>query len=108
MATGNVNNKSAQLAARVPHDVVEGMELVKNAGESTAGFIITAMQGEITRRQLQERNKDNLVSALNHSMEALLKVKEIGEKIGSDIQSVVEVAETEIKRRKRQQVKAAK
>ncbi|WP_428997494.1 YlcI/YnfO family protein, partial [Pseudomonas aeruginosa] len=32
---------------RVPHDVMEGMESVKLDGESNAGFIVTAMCGEI-------------------------------------------------------------
>ncbi|WP_050861650.1 YlcI/YnfO family protein [Enterobacter kobei] len=51
MATGRSNNKSTQLASRVPHDVVEGMESVKLDGETTGQFIVTAMQGEIKRRQ---------------------------------------------------------
>ncbi|ADZ43702.1 TPA: YlcI/YnfO family protein [Yersinia enterocolitica] len=50
MATGNINAKSKALKARVPHNVVEAMESVKKADESTAQFIVTSMQTEIERR----------------------------------------------------------
>ena len=46
MATGSKNAKSQSLTARIPHDVIEGMESVKLDGESNAGFIVTAMQKE--------------------------------------------------------------
>ncbi|MGT3282609.1 YlcI/YnfO family protein, partial [Yersinia enterocolitica] len=51
MATGSKNAKSQSLTARIPHDVMEGMESVKQDGESNAGFIVAAMRGEIARRQ---------------------------------------------------------
>lgn len=51
MATGTKNAKSQALKARVPHDVVEAMEAVKEEDESTSQFIITSMQSEIKRRQ---------------------------------------------------------
>ncbi len=58
MATGTVNAKSQSLKSRVPHEVVEAMDEVKEPGESTSQFIITAMQGEIKRRQ-RKKLKDN-------------------------------------------------
>lgn len=51
MATGRSNKKSIQLASRVPHEIVQGMELVKEEGESTGQFIATSMLTEIKRRQ---------------------------------------------------------
>ncbi|AYO37305.1 Uncharacterised protein [Serratia liquefaciens] len=51
MSPNNINNKSQKMSARVPHEVAEAVELVKDEGESTAQFIVTAMQGEIKRRQ---------------------------------------------------------
>ncbi|EQA2662157.1 TPA: YlcI/YnfO family protein [Escherichia coli] len=51
MATGTKNAKSQALKARVPHEVVEAMEMVKEDDESTSQFIITSMQSEIKRRQ---------------------------------------------------------
>ncbi|MDX7989440.1 hypothetical protein FE392_19480 [Xenorhabdus sp. 12] len=51
MATKAVNAKSKKLEARVPHELVELMEKLKEEGESTAQFIIAAMSGEIKRRQ---------------------------------------------------------
>lgn len=57
MATGSKNAKSQSLTARIPHDVIEGMESVKLDGESNAGFIVTAMRGEIARRQAKEAEK---------------------------------------------------
>jgi hypothetical protein len=51
MATGTVNAKSQSLKSRVPHEVVEAMEAVKEPGESTSQFIIASLEGEIKRRQ---------------------------------------------------------
>ncbi|WP_171858543.1 YlcI/YnfO family protein [Citrobacter freundii] len=51
MATGSKNAKSQSVTARIAHEIIEGMEQVKNIGESTGQFISSAMQGEIKRRQ---------------------------------------------------------
>jgi hypothetical protein len=51
MATGTTNNKSRQKTARVPLDVLEDVERVREDGESDAQFIVTSMRGEIKRRQ---------------------------------------------------------
>ncbi len=51
MERDHINNKSQKLQARAPHEVVEAMEQVKETGESAAQFIVTAMRGEIKRRQ---------------------------------------------------------
>ena len=58
MATGSVNNKSKQVNVRVPHEVLEEIESVKNNGESTAGFLITAAVGEIKRRQRKKARSE--------------------------------------------------
>ncbi|WP_047685974.1 MULTISPECIES: YlcI/YnfO family protein [Xenorhabdus] len=50
MATKAVNAKSKKLEARVPHELVDSMEKLKEEGESTAQFIVSAMSGEIKRR----------------------------------------------------------
>ncbi|MDK9356724.1 YlcI/YnfO family protein [Lelliottia wanjuensis] len=57
MATGTNNAKSQALKARVPHDIVEAMEDVKQDGESTSQFIIASMQGEIKRRQRRKKQE---------------------------------------------------
>lgn len=95
MATGSVNNKSQIKNVRVPHDVLSDMESVKQVGESTAGFIVTAMRSEITRRQLAG-SEDNLLLS---SLDALARIEEIGAKAGEDIQQLVSVARTELQRR---------
>ncbi|ENM1232989.1 hypothetical protein AB6R86_004611 [Salmonella enterica] len=51
MATGRKNNKSLQVSVRLPLDDLALIEQVKEDGESTAGFLITAAKGEIKRRQ---------------------------------------------------------
>ncbi|MBD2800327.1 hypothetical protein ID854_07625 [Xenorhabdus sp. M] len=51
MTRDNVNNKSQKMSARVPHEVADNVESLKEPGESTAQFIVTALQGEIKRRQ---------------------------------------------------------
>ena len=63
MATGSKNAKSQSLTARIPHDVIEGMESVKLDGESNAGFIVTAMRGEIARRQAEGSGENPLISS---------------------------------------------
>ncbi|MEW7312912.1 YlcI/YnfO family protein [Buttiauxella gaviniae] len=51
MATGYINNKSQQINARIPHDVVEEMDECLLDDETRAKFIIAAVRTEIKRRQ---------------------------------------------------------
>ncbi|WP_141219981.1 YlcI/YnfO family protein [Escherichia coli] len=51
MSTGPKNAKSQSVTARIAHEIIEGMEKVKEEGESTGQFISAAMRGEIKRRQ---------------------------------------------------------
>ncbi|WP_244370237.1 YlcI/YnfO family protein [Rahnella sp. ChDrAdgB13] len=51
MSTTNINSKSQKLHARVPHKVVEDIELFKKRDESTSQFIIAALAAEIDRRR---------------------------------------------------------
>jgi len=95
MSTSSTNNKSQQINARVPHDVLEEMASVKNDGESNANFIVTAIRGEIARRQSGE----GVESALLLARDALTRIEEIGAKAGEDIQQLVSVARTELQRR---------
>lgn len=96
MATNTVNDKSKQISIRIPHDVMDGMEVAKMEGESNAGFIVTAMQGEIARRQLDGSAESHLFSA----RDALARVEEIGTKAGEEIRQLVDVARSELQRRK--------
>ena len=73
MATGSKNAKSQSLTARIPHDVIEGMESVKLDGELNAGFIVTAMRGEIARRQAEGSGENPLIS----SLDALAQVEKL-------------------------------
>lgn len=61
MATGSTNNKSQQINARFPHDVVAELESNLEDGETKAQFIVTAVKGEIKRRQ-RRKNKLEQVS----------------------------------------------
>ena len=92
MATTNKNAKSQLTTVRVPHDVMEGMESVKLDGESNAGFIVTAMRGEIARRQAEGRGENPLVS----SLDALAQVEKIGVKAAEEIGKLVTVAREEL------------
>lgn len=58
MATGAKNAKSQMTTVRIPHEVMEDIESLKEDGESTAGFLVTAAKGEIKRRQ-RKKSKDN-------------------------------------------------
>lgn len=96
MATTNKNAKSQLTTVRVPHDVMEGMESVKLDGESNAGFIVTAMRGEIARRQAEGSGENPLVS----SLDALAQVEKIGVKAAEEIEQLVAIAREELQRRK--------
>ncbi|EMD6811856.1 hypothetical protein VRT12_000328 [Citrobacter koseri] len=58
MATKSVNAKSKRIDARVPLPLVDAMESLKEAGESTGQFVTIAIEGEIKRRQ-RKMSKDN-------------------------------------------------
>lgn len=51
MATKSVNAKSKRIDARVPLPLVDAMDSLKENGESTGQFVVTALEGEIKRRQ---------------------------------------------------------
>lgn len=55
MATKSINAKSKRIDVRVPHPIVDAMEEYKADGESSAQFIVTALQGEIKRRQRKSK-----------------------------------------------------
>jgi outer membrane receptor for monomeric catechols len=95
MATGSTNAKSQSVTARIPHDVMEGMEIVKQGGESNAAFIVSAMQGEIARRQLKERGEEKLLSNLNGALTALERIEEIGAQAGEQLREIVGIARGE-------------
>ncbi|EOY2536122.1 YlcI/YnfO family protein, partial [Escherichia coli] len=42
MATGAKNAKSQMTTVRIPHEVMTDIEQLKEPGESTAGFLVTA------------------------------------------------------------------
>ncbi|CDG20596.1 conserved protein of unknown function [Xenorhabdus poinarii G6] len=96
MPTPNKNAKSQLTTVRVPHDVMEGMDAVKQDNESNAGFIVTAMRGEIARRQNEGNSKDPLLS----SLDALVRIEEIGTKANEEIRLLINVAQEELQKRK--------
>ncbi|WP_186367083.1 YlcI/YnfO family protein [Yersinia aldovae] len=51
MATKSVNAKSKRFDVRVPHDIANSVEELKEEGESIGQFVVSALQGEIKRRQ---------------------------------------------------------
>ena len=95
MAKNTINDKSKQISIRIPHDVLDNMELLKQDGESNAGFIVTAMRGEIIRRKAEGSGKDPLVS----SLDALERVEQIGKKAAAEIGEILDVARNELQRR---------
>ncbi|MDF7702382.1 YlcI/YnfO family protein [Enterobacter hormaechei] len=96
MATGPKNTKSQSLTARIPHDVIEGMESVKRNDESNAAFIVAAMRGEIARRQTEGNGENILVS----SLDTLAQVEKIGVKASEEIGQLISVVRDELQRRK--------
>lgn len=51
MPTGNRNGKSVKLYARVPLELANDIEELKEDGESVASFLIQALQAEAERRK---------------------------------------------------------
>lgn len=101
MATGTINAKSQALAARVPHDVIEGMEAVKVDGETTANFIVTALRGEIARRQTATTGPENVQLELNKVLETLALIGDIGEQAVSNARAIAAMAKEELQRHQR-------
>lgn len=58
MATGAKNAKSQMTTVRIPHEVMEDIDCLREDGESTAGFLVTAAKSEIKRRQ-RKQNKQS-------------------------------------------------
>ncbi|PPE60082.1 hypothetical protein F157LOC_02320 [Pectobacterium brasiliense] len=54
MATKSVNAKSKRFDVRVPHNIADAVERLKEDGESTGQFVVTALEGEIKRRQRKQ------------------------------------------------------
>ncbi|EEX3850406.1 hypothetical protein IUC20_004768 [Escherichia coli] len=96
MSRSSVNNKSQQLNARFPHEVVSGIEASLQPGETKANFIVTAVRGEIARRQAEGSGENPLVS----SLDALAQVEKLGIKAAEEIGQLVTVAREELQRRK--------
>lgn len=99
MVKNTVNDKSKQISIRIPHDVIDNMEALKRPDESNAGFIVTAMRGEISRRQLSENGESKLLSSLDAALQSLAKIEEIGERAGTDIRAMINIAHEELERR---------
>ncbi|EPJ1411880.1 YlcI/YnfO family protein [Yersinia enterocolitica] len=100
MSTSSTNNKSQQLNARFPHEVVNDMEASLKAGETKAQFIVTAVRGEIARRQTEGATENPLLS----SLDALEQVEAIGITASEEINRLVSVAREELQRRKAKEV----
>lgn len=105
MASNTINSKSKQISIRIPHEVIEEMELVKEFDETSGSFITTAMQNEIARRLLKESREDKLLSNLDEALTALTKIEELGARVGADIHAIVDIAHVELERRQRKKAK---
>lgn len=96
MATGNINSRSQMKNIRFPHDVIEEMENSKTEGETIAAFVITAVRGEIARRQAEGSSENPLIS----SLDALVQVEKIGIKATEELGQLIAIAREELQRRK--------
>lgn len=92
MATPNKNAKSQLTTVRVPLDVMEAMEAVKQDGESNAGFIVTAMRGEIARREMGGTAEDAIVSTL----QTMSRIRDGAENAREELVKIIKLADKEI------------
>lgn len=95
------NAKSQMTTVRIPHDVMESMELVKLDGESNAGFIVSALRSEIARRQTATTGHENVQLELNKALEAMATIESLGEQAQSSLRVIVRLAQDEIQRHQR-------
>lgn len=96
MAKNTINEKSKQISIRIPHDVLDSMEVLKRHDESSAGFIVTAMRGEIARRKTQGTTEDAIISAL----EKMVDIRERAAKANKELDTLIKIADCEIKNSK--------
>ncbi|MEH5971284.1 hypothetical protein PO654_09515 [Phytobacter diazotrophicus] len=99
--TNRKNAKSQMTTVRIPHDVMEGMELVKQDGESNAGFIVSALRTEIARRQTATTGPENVQLDLNKALETLALIGDIGEQAVSNARTISALAKEELQRHQR-------
>lgn len=95
------NAKSQMTTVRIPHDVMESMELVKLDGESNAGFIVSALRSEIARRQTATTGPENVQLELNKALETLALIGDIGEQAVSNAHAIAALAKEELQRHQR-------
>ncbi|ENB7488835.1 YlcI/YnfO family protein [Citrobacter koseri] len=58
MATKAINRKSQTIAARVPHDIADEIEVLKEPNESTGQFVVSALKREVEFRKKKRGNPD--------------------------------------------------
>lgn len=90
--TNRKNNKSQMTTVRVPHEVMEDIESLKQEGESTAGFLVTAARGEIARRQMGGTSEDAIVAAL----ETITHIRDKASNVRKDLDAIIKMADKEI------------
>ncbi|CNH15471.1 Uncharacterised protein [Yersinia intermedia] len=86
------NAKSQMTTVRIPHEVMEAMEAIKHDGESNAGFIVTAMRGEIARRHMDGTTEDAIVSAIK----TIANIRKIAANARNDLDNLINMADKEI------------
>ena len=59
MATKGINAKSKRFDVRVPHEVADAVEALKEQGESTGQFVVTALEREIKFRERKKHKSTN-------------------------------------------------
>ncbi|GKX42448.1 YlcI/YnfO family protein [Pectobacterium odoriferum] len=92
MSTSSTNNKSQQIGARFPHSVVKDMENLLTMDETKAQFIVTAVRGEIVRRQMGGTAEDAIISAI----ETITHIREGAAKAQKELGKIIKMADKEI------------
>lgn len=59
MATKSINAKSKRFDVRVPHEIAEAVETLKENDESTGQFVVSALEHEIKRRQRKKAKEES-------------------------------------------------
>ncbi|HGV9339696.1 YlcI/YnfO family protein [Enterobacter hormaechei] len=92
MAKNTINDKSKQISIRIPHDVLENMDALKLQDESSAGFIVSAMRGEIARRKMNGTTEDAVASAI----ETIKKIRGKAIKLHEEMDDIIDLTNIKI------------
>ncbi|MFX2612035.1 YlcI/YnfO family protein [Enterobacter mori] len=95
MPTKSTNRKSQSLTIRVPLETMTGMAKAMQEGESNTAFVVSAINREITQRQLEQNGGDALAN-LNSALDTLANIEAASTKAGKELREIASAARQQL------------